>query len=115
MKRVRKYTVILTYVLFALAIITLILGILLAISINRNQIFSPAVLFTASFCFSAVWATAYADQYKGWTPFHYTSGDTVYEGYANKAQGGAWYVMLAPFLGFSTYSYYNLSQIQDDE
>ena len=57
-------------------------------------------------------AAAYADQYKGWTPFHYTSGDTVFEGYANKAQGGAWYVMLAPFLGFSTYSYYNLSQIQ---
>jgi|GEM_PF-695705 len=57
-------------------------------------------------------AAAYADQYNSWTPFHYTSGDTVFEGYANKAQGGAWFVMLAPFLGLSTYSYYNLSQIQ---
>ena len=35
MKRVRKYTVILAYVLIALAIITLILGILLAISIIK--------------------------------------------------------------------------------
>ena len=56
-------------------------------------------------------AAAYADQNNSWAPFHYTSGDTVFEGYANKAQGGAWYVMLAPFLGLSTQNYYSLSQL----
>ena len=42
---------------------TLIVLLILSIVVNKKQLFSPAVLFAASFCFSAIWATAFAQDW----------------------------------------------------
>lgn len=110
--RVRKlWNFTLIELLVVIAIIAILAGMLLP-ALQQAREKGRQIVCQSNFRQTGNAAAQYANTYNGWTPFHNTSNDSVFEGYANASQGGAWFVMLAPFLGLATQNYYTLSQQQ---
>ncbi|MCK9466695.1 MAG: type II secretion system GspH family protein [Thiopseudomonas sp.] len=93
--------------LVVIAIIAILASMLLpALSKARDK--AQAISCANNMRSTGIFSFNYTQDYDEYVPFAYRVGGDC-EGYAAKEQGGAWFVMLAPYANLKPYGHYRIS------